>query len=96
VLDSVVALHVQRKGLGAQIPGNTLGAGRSGKRAIVVVNAVGVEVGSQGREVKGAGLGVSTRSGNIVDMSEDRVEQGSGVTELGKLEDEADDSSVTS
>lgn len=96
VLDSVVALHVQGKRLGAQVPGNTLRARRSGKRAVVVVDTVGVEMGSQGREIKGAGLGVSARSGNVVDVSEDRVEERSGVTELGKLKDESNDSSITS
>ena len=82
VLNSVVALHIQRQGLGAQIPGNTLRARGGGESAVVVVDAVGVEVSSQTREVKGTGLGVSTGSGNIVDMSEDGVEQRSGVTKL--------------
>lgn len=95
LLHSVVALDIQGQGLGAEEPGDALRARRSGERAIVLVDAVGVQVGSQGREVHVAGLGVGSRGGNVINVSEDRVKQRSGVTELRQLENEANDGNGT-
>ena len=96
LLDGVEALDVQRQGLGAEEPSDALTAGRGGEGAIVLVDAVGVKVGSQTGEVKVTGLGVGTRGSNVLNVSEDRVEQRSGVAELGQLEDEANDGDRTS
>lgn len=92
MLDSVVALDIQRQGLGAKEPGNILRARGGSEGAGVLVDAVRVQVSRQGSEVEVVGLGVGTRSGNVVNVSEDRVEERSGVTELGQLEDEANNS----
>ena len=46
----------------------------------------------QGSEIEVIGLGVGTRSGNVVNVGEDRVEERSGVAEIGQLEDEANNS----
>lgn len=89
MLDSVVALDIQRQGLGAKEPGNILRARGGSEGAGVLVDAVRVQVSRQGSEVEVVGPSVGTRSGNVVNVSEDRVEERSGVTELGQLEDEA-------
>lgn len=91
MLDGVVALNVQRQGLGAEVPGHALRAGRSSERAVVLINTVGVQVPGECSEIELAGLSVGTRSGNVVNVGKDRVKQGGGVTELGELEDEAND-----
>jgi hypothetical protein len=74
MLDGVIALDIQGQGLCAEIPGNTLGAGRGGERTVVLVDAVGIQVAGEGSEVEVAGLGVGTRSGNIFNVGKDRVE----------------------
>lgn len=96
MLHGVVALDVQRQRLSAEEPSDALRAGRGGERAGVLVDTVRVQVASQGREVQVVGHGVSTGAGNVIDVSEDRVEKRSRVTELGKLEDEADNGNVAS
>lgn len=53
-------------------------------------------MGSESGEVEGVGLGEGTGGGNILDVSEDGIEKRSGVAELGKLENEADNSDITS
>jgi hypothetical protein len=92
VLDSVVALNVQREGLSAEEPGNILGARRSGERAGVLVDTVRLQVGSQGSEIEVASLGVGARGSNVVNVGEDGVEEGGGLTELRQLEDKANNS----
>jgi hypothetical protein len=92
VLDSIVALDIQRQGLGAEELGNILRARGSSEGAGVLVDAVRVQVSHQGSEVEVIGLGVGTRSGNVVNVGEDRVEERSGVAEMGQLEDEANHS----
>lgn len=96
MLDGVVALDVQGEGLSAEEPGNALGAGRGGQGAAVLVDAVGVQVLGQAREVQSIGSGVGARGGDVIDVSEDSVEEGERVAELGQLEDEADNGDGTS
>jgi hypothetical protein len=95
VLDGVVALHIQRQGLGAEEPGNILRARGSGKGAGVLVDTVRVQVSSQGSEVEVAGLGVGARSGNVINVGENGVEETGGVAELGQFEDEGNNSNGT-
>lgn len=92
VLDSVVALDVQREGFSAEEPGNILRARRSGERAGVLVNTVRLQVSSQGSEIEVASLGVGAGSGNVVNVGEDGVEEGGGITELRQFEDKANNS----
>lgn len=47
---------------------------------------------SQSSEIKVASLGIGARSGNVVNVGEDGVEEGSRVTELGQFEDKANNS----
>jgi hypothetical protein len=96
VLNGIVALDVQRQRLSAEEPSDTLGAGRGGKGARVLVDTVGVQVASQGREVQVVGHGKSAGGGNVIDVSEDRVEKRSGVTELGQLEDKSNNGNIGS
>jgi hypothetical protein len=96
MLDGVVALDVQGQRLGADEPSNILGARRSGEGARVLVDTVTVQVLSDASEVKAISHGVSAGGGNVTNVSEDRVEERSGVTELGQLEEESNDSNVTS
>lgn len=96
LLDGVVALHVQRQRLGAQVPGHALSAGGSGERATVLVDPVRVQVSGQTGEVQGTGPGVGARSGDVVEVGEDRVEEREGVAELRELEEETDDGNVGS
>lgn len=96
MLDGVVALDVQGERLGAEEPGNALGAGRGGQGAAVLVDTVGVQVLGETREVQTVGGGVSARGSNVIDVSEDAVEERERVAELGQLEDEADDGDGTS
>lgn len=96
MLDGVVALDVQGKGLRAQVPDDALGARRGGQGSSVLVDAVGVQVGSQTRKVQVVGLGESTGGGNIINVGKDGVEERSRVTELGKLENEANDGDIAS
>jgi hypothetical protein len=92
VLDSVVALDVQREGFSAEEPGNILRAGRSGERAGVLVDTVRLQVSSQGSEIEVASHGVGAGSGNVVNVGEDGVEDGGGITELRQFEDKANNS----
>jgi hypothetical protein len=96
VLNGIVALDVQRQRLSAEEPSDTLGAGRGGKGTRVLVDTVGVQVASQGREVQVVGHGKSAGGGNVIDVSEDRVEKRSGVTELGQLEDKSNNGNIGS
>lgn len=47
------------------------------REPVPLVDAVGVEVSSQGSEGQVASLGVSARSGNVIDVGEDGIEEGS-------------------
>lgn len=96
MLDGVVALDVQGQGLGADEPSNALGARRSGEGASVLVDTVAVQVLSDTSEVEAISHGVGAGGGNVINVSEDRVEERSRVTELGQLEEEGNDSNVTS
>lgn len=91
MLDGVIALDIQRQRGGADVPGNILGARRSGEGASVLVDAMAVQVASDASEVQGIGLGVSAGSGNVINVGEDGVKQRSRVAELGQLEDESND-----
>lgn len=93
LLDLVVVRDSQRQRLGAQVPGNILGAGRSGQGAGVFVDAVHIQVVGQTGEVHLASVGEGTGLLDVDDAVEDGVEQGNGVSELGELEEKADDGS---
>jgi hypothetical protein len=92
VLDGVVALNVQREGLSAEEPGNILRARGGGEGARVLVDTVRLQVSSKGSEVEMASLSVGARGGNVVNVGEDGVEEGGGVTKLGQFEDKANNS----
>lgn len=96
MLNSIVALDIQGKGLCAEEPLDVLRAGRGGERAGVLVDTVGVQVSSQGREVQVAGLSEGARGGNIIDVGENGIEERGGVTELGELENKADNGNIAS
>ena len=92
MLDGIVALDVQRQRLGAQVPGNTLGARWSGEGAGVLVDAVISQVLGQIGEVQRTNLGECARCSNVIYMSKDRIEQRSRIAVLGQLKEETDDS----
>ena len=47
---------------------------------------------SQGSEIEMASLGVGARSGNVVNVGEDGVEEGARITELGQFKDKTNNS----
>lgn len=92
MLDGVVTLDVQRERLSAEEPGNILRARRSGEGAGVLVDTVRIQVSSQGSEIEMVSLGVGARSGNVVNVGEDGVEEGGRITELGQFKDKTNNS----
>lgn len=94
LLDSVVALDIERQRLSGDVPGNTFSARRSGEGARVVVDTVGVEVVDQTGEAQLVSVGVGARSGNVTEVREDRVEQRERVAELRELEEKANNGNI--
>lgn len=93
LLDLVVTLHGERERLGAEVPHNLLSARRGGKGTGVLVDSVTVEVIQKAPEVQLASRSGSAGIGDIIDGSENRVEEGNRVADLRELKEEADDGS---
>ena len=96
LLDRVEVLDVQGQGLGAEVPDDVLSAWRGGEGALVHVDTVSVQVFSHAGEVHLSSLCVGARLFNVGNMGKDRVEERSGVSQLGEFEEESNNGNGTS
>ena len=81
-------------GIRDHVPGDTLVAGRGSQGAGVLVDVGLLDVGLQGGEVEGAGLGLGSGRGDLVDVGKDGGHDVAGGLDIGNLDHEANNSQV--